>query len=57
VGYRKQIGALTLEPFIGINNLTNTVYNANVQINATANRYFEPASGSFLFGGISVRAF
>ncbi|MET3129279.1 iron complex outermembrane receptor protein [Arcicella rosea] len=57
LGYRKQIGALTLEPFIGINNLTNTVYNANVQINATANRYFEPASGSFLFGGISVRAF
>lgn len=57
VGYRKQIGHLIVEPFIGINNLTNTVYNANVQINATANRYFEPASGSFLFGGISVRAF
>jgi iron complex outermembrane recepter protein len=57
LGYRKQMTHLTLEPFVGINNLTNTVYNANVQINATANRYFEPASGSFLFGGISVRGF
>ncbi|MEA5141314.1 TonB-dependent receptor family protein [Arcicella rigui] len=57
LGYRKQMAHLVLEPFIGINNLTNTVYNANVQINATANRYFEPAAGSFVFGGISVRGF
>jgi iron complex outermembrane receptor protein len=55
VGYRKQLGKCSFEPFLGINNLTGTVYNANVQINATANRYFEPASGSFIFGGINVR--
>lgn len=55
LGYRKSIGHFVLEPFVGVNNLSNTIYNANVQINATANRYFEPASGRFLFGGISVR--
>jgi iron complex outermembrane recepter protein len=55
VGYRKQIKSLSLEPFIGINNLFNEIYNANIQINATANRYFEPAAGSFLFGGLTVR--
>ncbi len=55
VGYRKQIKSLTFEPFVGINNLFNEIYNANVQINATANRYFEPAAGSFVFGGMTVR--
>jgi iron complex outermembrane receptor protein len=55
VGYRKQIKNLTIEPFIGINNLFNEIYNANIQINATANRYFEPAAGSFVFGGLTVR--
>ena len=56
VGYRKQLKHLTIEPFIGINNLFNEIYNANIQINATANRYFEPASGSFVMGGLTVRA-
>jgi iron complex outermembrane recepter protein len=55
VGYRKQFKSLTIEPFIGINNLFNEIYNANIQINATANRYFEPAAGSFVFGGMTVR--
>lgn len=55
MGYRKQLKNLLIEPFIGINNLFNEIYNANVQINATANRYFEPASGSFVFGGLTVR--
>lgn len=55
VGYRKQIKSLTLEPFIGINNLFNEIYNANIQINAALNRYFEPAAGSFVFGGLTVR--
>jgi iron complex outermembrane receptor protein len=54
VGYKKNIGKLQFEPFIGVNNLLNEVYNANILINATANRYFEPASGSFIFGGLTV---
>jgi iron complex outermembrane receptor protein len=55
LGYRKQLKHVVIEPFIGINNLFNEIYNANVQINATANRYFEPASGTFGFGGLTVR--
>jgi len=55
LGYRKQLNHLVVEPFIGINNLFNEIYNANIQINATANRYFEPASGIFAFGGLTVR--
>ena len=54
VGYKKNIGNFQFDPFIGINNLLNEVYNANILINATANRYFEPASGSFVFGGLTV---
>jgi iron complex outermembrane receptor protein len=55
LGYRKQLKHLVIEPFIGINNLFNEIYNANIQINATANRYFEPASGTFALGGLTVR--
>ena len=54
-GYQYKIGNLQIEPFVGVNNLLNEIYNANVQINAAANRYFEPAQGSFLFGGLAVR--
>ena len=54
-GYQYKIKDLQFEPFVGVNNLLNEIYNANIQINATANRYFEPAQGSFVFGGISLR--
>ncbi|MDZ7900135.1 MAG: TonB-dependent receptor [Arcicella sp.] len=54
-GYQYKIGNFQLEPFVGVNNVLNEIYNANIQINAAGNRYFEPAQGSFLFGGISLR--
>ena len=54
-GYQYKIGNFQFEPFVGVNNVLNEIYNANVQINATASRYFEPAQGSFVFGGISLR--
>jgi iron complex outermembrane recepter protein len=43
------------EPFLGVNNLTNTNYIANVQINAQSDRYFEPATLRYFFGGIKLR--
>ena len=43
------------EPFLGINNLTNINYIANVQINAQSDRYFEPASLQYVFGGLKFR--
>jgi iron complex outermembrane recepter protein len=43
------------EPFSGVNNLFNAKYIANVLLNATADRFFEPAMGRYVFGGIKVR--
>jgi iron complex outermembrane recepter protein len=44
-----------IEPFFGINNLTNTNYIANVQLNAQSDRYFEPATLRYFFGGLKMR--
>ena len=44
-----------IEPFVGVNNLTKTNYIANVQINAQSDRYFEPASLQYFFGGVKLR--
>lgn len=51
---------LTWEPrdavalFAGVNNLFATDYNANIRINGGGERYFEPAPGRHLYGGVSV---
>ena len=44
-----------IEPFLGVNNVTNTAYIANVQINAQSNRYYEPATLRYVFGGLKFR--
>ena len=44
-----------IEPFVGVNNLTQSNYIANVQINAQSDRYFEPASLQYFFGGVKLR--
>ena len=41
--------------FAGINNVLDEVYNANVRINAAAERFFEPAPPFNWFGGVSLR--
>ncbi|MEZ4903844.1 MAG: TonB-dependent receptor [Spirosomataceae bacterium] len=54
LGIQKTVGKIHIEPFAGVNNLLEATYFQNVQINAAANRYFEPAQGRFLFGGIKM---
>jgi len=44
------------EPFVGVNNLADVAHMGNVQINAAAGRYFEPATGRFWFGGLKIKA-
>jgi len=44
-----------IEPYFAVNNLGNALYMANVQVNATSNRYYEPASKQYLFGGVKFR--
>jgi iron complex outermembrane receptor protein len=45
---------LRLSPFIGINNVADDSYTANVRVNATANRFFEPGPGRNGYAGITV---
>lgn len=55
LGIEKIIGAWTLAPFIGINNVFDQDYYANIRINAFGGRYYEPAPGRNLYGGLRVR--
>jgi iron complex outermembrane recepter protein len=54
-GYTLHLKKITLEPFFAINNIFNKKYNANVQINAAANRFFEPAALANFYAGLKVR--
>ena len=55
LGYAISIKSFEVEPYLGVNNLTNTNYIANVQLNAASDRFFEPASVQYFFGGVKVR--
>ena len=55
VGYQKRFSEWLFEPFAGINNLFDKKYNSNVRLNAWGGRYFEPASGFHIYGGVRVR--
>ncbi|NJN39040.1 MAG: hypothetical protein HC790_10480 [Acaryochloridaceae cyanobacterium CSU_3_4] len=43
------------EPYFGINNIFSAKYNANIIVNAAANRFFEPATAAFFFTGLRWR--
>lgn len=53
-GWQKHLKRILIEPFVGVNNLFDTAYFANIQINATANRYYEPAAGRTIYAGIKL---
>ena len=52
LGYEWEFNKLKLKPFLGINNIFDTNYNDNIRINAFGGRYYEPAPGFNVFGGI-----
>ena len=54
-GYVGRWGKWEIGPFLGVNNMLNERYNANVRLNAAAGRYFEPAPERNLYGGIEVQ--
>lgn len=54
LGYQIQRENIKLIPHFGINNLTNAEYNDNIRINAFGSRYYEPAPGRNLFGGLKI---
>lgn len=55
LGIERTWGAWTLEPFVGINNLFDEDYSGNIRINAFGGRYYEPAPGRNLYGGLRIR--
>jgi iron complex outermembrane receptor protein len=55
VGFDKSIGSFELGPFVGVHNLFDEAYTANVRINAFGGRFFEPGPGRNAYAGISIR--
>lgn len=56
LGWELNWRQLELSPFIAVNNLTNCFYDGTVRINARGGRYYEPAPGLNLVGGINLTA-
>lgn len=55
LGYLATVGALSISPFVGVNNLLDEAYNSSVTINGAGGRFFEPAPERNIYGGIELR--
>ncbi len=53
--YTLNTGQQTVSPFLGINNVLDEDYFANVRINAFGGRAYEPAPGRHFYGGVNIR--
>ena len=53
-GFRWQTEHWTLEPYFGANNLLDERYMSNIRLNAAFGRYYEPAPGRNVYGGVTV---
>jgi iron complex outermembrane receptor protein len=53
-GYDVELGDFSLAPFIGVTNVFDEEYTANVRLNAFGGRYFEPAPGRNGYAGVSL---
>ncbi len=50
-----ELGRWSVQPYFGANNLFDEDYNSNVRLNAFGARYFEPAPGINVYGGVTIR--
>ena len=55
VGYRYERGALSVEPFLSVRNLSGARYDGTIRPNAAAERFFEPAPERQIFAGAELR--
>ncbi|HEY8520808.1 MAG TPA: TonB-dependent receptor [Gammaproteobacteria bacterium] len=53
-GYDFDIGNLRVSPFIGVNNLFDETYTANVRLNAFGGRFYEPGPGRNGYAGVTL---
>jgi iron complex outermembrane receptor protein len=56
VGGRVVLGDVALSPVFAVSNLFDRTYAGSIVVNAAAGRYFEPAPGRTIYGGLSVSA-
>ena len=55
VSYVIEKAKIKITPFLGLNNILDAEYNDNIRINAFGGRFFEPAPGFNLFGGVAFQ--
>ncbi len=51
-----RIGGVSAQPFLALNNATDTRYNSSVVVNAAARRYYEPAPRRNFYLGLAMAA-
>ncbi|HEX9876932.1 MAG TPA: TonB-dependent receptor [Gammaproteobacteria bacterium] len=56
LGFETSVGSLVVAPYLGINNLTDEAYYANVRINVPfGGRFFEPGPERNAYAGVELR--
>lgn len=50
----RPVGSVRVQPFLGIDNLFDERYNASVITNAFGSRFYEPAPGTEVYGGLAL---
>lgn len=54
LSWEGRVGELTLRPWLALNNVFDIDYTDNLRVNAGFGRYYEPAAGRVLIGGLGV---
>jgi len=55
IGLERELGRWTVAGFLGLNNVFDAGYPANVRLNAFGGRYYEPAPERHIYGGLRLR--
>lgn len=55
VGTESMKGPWLVQTFVAVNNITNEQYFSNIRINASGNRFYEPAPERNVFAGVTIR--
>jgi iron complex outermembrane recepter protein len=49
------VGLRWLSPRFGVQNVFDRKYAASIAVNAVGGRYYEPAAGRTIYGGVTIR--
>lgn len=55
-GLERDVGPVRVSPFVGVQNLADASYAATVRLNALGGRFYEPAPGISVYGGVTIAA-